>query len=75
MTCIVGYKDGNDVWIGGDSLGSNEWGQQIATAQPKVFTNGPMLMGCCGSFRLAQLLQYGVDFKRAAHPDGMPDHD
>lgn len=75
MTCIVGYRNDDGVWIGGDSLGSNDWGQQIATAQPKVFTNGPMLIGCCGSFRLAQLLQYVVDFERCAHPAGMPDHE
>lgn len=67
MTCIVGIAANGKVWMGGDSLASDKiTGVQIR--HPKVFvksvptTDGDpidMLIGCCGSFRMMQVLEYG----------------
>ena len=58
MTCIVGFVEGNSVWMGGDSAGTNDWLNQDLYDSPKVFRNGPMLLGSCGSARQAQLLRW-----------------
>lgn len=58
MTCIVGLVEGGSVWIGGDSAGTNGWLDQVLYDSPKVFRNGPMLIGSCGSARQAQLLRW-----------------
>lgn len=68
MTCIAGLVHGTDVWIGGDSAGSNA-AFIMTRKDPKVFRVGDMLMGCCGSFRMAQLLR--CTFEPPAHPDDM----
>jgi len=57
MTCIVGYIDrANDtVHLGGDSAGVA--GLSITIRKdPKVFKNGPFIMGFTTSFRMGQLL-------------------
>jgi ATP-dependent protease HslVU (ClpYQ) peptidase subunit len=70
MTCIIGVKEKGKVYIGGDSAGVS--GIDICVRQDvKVFQNGPFLIGCCGSFRMIQLLQF--DFKPPEHPVGHDD--
>ena len=60
MTCIIGWIEGNKVWIGGDSAGVG--GLKIRTrADEKVFKNGEMLFGYTSSFRLGQLLRYSLE--------------
>jgi len=60
MTCIVGIADKDGVYIGGDSAGVA--GLNILIRQdPKVFINGPFIIGCTTSFRMIQLLQYRFD--------------
>jgi ATP-dependent protease HslVU (ClpYQ) peptidase subunit len=60
MTCIVGLVDRGGVYIGGDSAGVA--GLDITLmAQPKVFHNGPFLIGYTSSFRMGQLLQFALD--------------
>ena len=57
MTCIVGLRDGDRVWVGADSLASNGhimWDM----LDPKIFRNGDFLIGCSGSPRAAQLMQH-----------------
>jgi ATP-dependent protease HslVU (ClpYQ) peptidase subunit len=56
MTCIVGLVENNCVYIGGDSA---SWYADTVTtvADGKVFRNGPMLFGGCGSHRLNVLLR------------------
>lgn len=66
MTCIVGVVEGDKVWMGGDSAGTNGWLDQVLYESPKVFRNGDMLIGSCGSARQAQLLRYELT---------IPDHD
>ena len=57
MTCIVGLVDGATVWMGGDSAGVA--GLDISLrADPKVFHNGPYLIGFTSSFRIGPLLRF-----------------
>jgi len=61
MTCIVGIVHKQAVYIGGDSAScETESFDRNRIKQPKVFVNGPMLIGWCGSFRMGQLLQYSL---------------
>lgn len=70
MTCIAGVADGSGVWIGGDSAGVSGWLSHVR-ADAKVFERGPFLMGFTTSFRMGQLLRYGLDVPN--HPEGMDD--
>jgi ATP-dependent protease HslVU (ClpYQ) peptidase subunit len=65
MTCIVGLTHEGSVFIGGDSLATAGYRRTIRTDE-KVFLNGPMLIGICGSARMKDLLQYSLV---------VPDHD
>ena len=57
MTCIVAIETPTGVWMGGDRMASTTR-NAIDMDQPKVFRNGPALIGNCGSIRQHQLLQY-----------------
>lgn len=65
MTCIVGFVEGDTVWMGGDSAGVAGLTLTVRADQ-KVFRNGPMLFGFTTSFRMGQLLRYALS---------VPDHD
>ena len=65
MTCIVGFVEGNNVWIGGDSATVGGYDLTVKD-NPKVFRNGDMLIGVCGSPRVSQVLRYALN---------APDHD
>jgi len=70
MTCIVGFKTRDKVYIGGDTLGS---GGQSGTVRKdgKVFRNKDMIFGFTSSYRMGQLLRYV--FTPPAHPEGEDD--
>ena len=60
MTCIIGYKDGDKVYIGADSLGSNGYLGRI-NKNKKVFKlkdSANIIAGYTDSFRMGQILQY-----------------
>lgn len=59
MTCIVGIANGTTVFLGGDSasVGSLDISR---TLHPKVFNNGPYVIGYTSSFRMGQLLEFGI---------------
>ena len=57
MTCVVGMIDGDNVYMGADSCGSNGTTYTIRK-DPKVFINGDFLIGYTSSFRMGQLLMY-----------------
>lgn len=59
MTCIVGYidKENRKIIMGGDSAGVAGLDVQIRK-DPKVFKNGPMIIGYTSSFRMGQLLRF-----------------
>ena len=68
MTCIVGIVEGNEVYIGADSAAKS--GHEVRESKlPKVFVNGPFVIGYTSSFRMGQILQYHL---RAA-PQGPED--
>lgn len=65
MTCIVGIARANgEVWIGGDSAGTNADSQQTIETTEKVFfvrnahSGDEFLLGCSTSFRMIDLLKY-----------------
>jgi ATP-dependent protease HslVU (ClpYQ) peptidase subunit len=57
MTCVVGVVHQGDVYIGGDSASFSGL-DMTHRRDPKVFRNGPFLIGFTSSFRMGQLLQY-----------------
>jgi ATP-dependent protease HslVU (ClpYQ) peptidase subunit len=61
MTCIVGYKGKDRVFMGADTAGCDS-GQYLHyhRADPKIFRNGDYLVGFTSSFRMGQLLRYAV---------------
>lgn len=60
MTCIVGYKTEDGIYMGADSCGSD--GHSYSRRKDKkVFFNNGYIIGFCGSFRMGQILQF--DFK------------
>jgi ATP-dependent protease HslVU (ClpYQ) peptidase subunit len=73
MTCIVGVKTPQGVFIGGDSASTNDSGLQTILAGRKVFFIGEeenrMLLGCTTSCRMMQLLHY--ELQLPSYEDGM----
>lgn len=59
MTCIVGLAINGTVYMGGDSAGVGGWDLTIRK-DPKVFKNGPYLIGYTSSFRMGQLLRFNL---------------
>ena len=62
MTCIVGLEADGKVYIGGDSASTSGWNLDISRLR-KVFRSGDFLMGCTGTWRISQLLQYSLDVR------------
>lgn len=60
MTCIVGITDGDTVFIGSDSAGSDN-GTLYLRKEGKVFRVGEMVIGVSGSMRMSQLLKYSLE--------------
>jgi ATP-dependent protease HslVU (ClpYQ) peptidase subunit len=57
MTCIVGIRRNNHVWIGGDSAGLAGW-DKTPRLDPKVFLKGEFIIGYTTSFRMGQILRF-----------------
>lgn len=57
MTCIVGIKYKNKVFIGGDSAAVDGYSVN-ARRDKKVFRNGKFLIGFSGSFRMGQIMRF-----------------
>lgn len=66
MTCIVGLKHKDKIYIGGDSLGSNSDLQKTVRADAKVFIKHDMIFGFTSSFRMGQILRYAFDIPQRA---------
>lgn len=63
MTCIVGLERDGDVWIGGDSAGVSGLDVNVRSDEKVFFVENKqqkMLMGFTSSFRMGQLLRYGL---------------
>jgi len=70
MTCIVGFidKKTKTVTMGADSAGCS--GYEITIRKdPKVFKNGPFLIGCTSSFRMIQLLRFSLKLPEIKNKD------
>lgn len=63
MTCVVGLVDRGQVFMGADSAGSTLHGQITTRTDKKIFMNGELMVGICGSFRMRDILQYHITFK------------
>ena len=57
MTAICAVVHDDKVWMGGDSAGVAGH-SLIPRSDPKVFINGPFVMGFTSSFRMGQLLRW-----------------
>lgn len=68
MTCICGVASKGEVFIGGDSAALTGWAMTVRS-DPKVFINGPFLIGFTSSFRMGQLLRFS--FKPPIHHAGV----
>jgi hypothetical protein len=73
MTCVIGYKTDAGIWLGADSAGTNEIGQQTSRADTKVFRRQGMTFAFCGSYRMGQLLNFQLEVPD--HPAGMGDYE
>ena len=63
MTCIIGYADSKNMYIAGDSCGSN--GSYFTIRKDdKIFKKGKMLFGYTTSFRMGQLLQWKLSIPK-----------
>lgn len=71
MTCIVGIEHEGIVWIGGDSASTAKNFDQSTNINPKVFFNGPFLLGFAGSWRFGALVRYS--FKPPKRKRGVKD--
>lgn len=60
MTVIIGLKHGDDVYIAADRAAVDGWNNTVS-AESKVFRVGELLIGTCGSRRMAQVLRYRLD--------------
>lgn len=71
MTCIVGLEHDGKVYLGGDSIAIEDY-SAFLVSDSKVFTIGDqMIMGFCSSYRIGQLLHYGL--KLPPHEKGKSD--
>lgn len=57
MTCVVGYENNGEVYIGADSQGSSGW-DKTDRADHKVFISHGILYGFTSSYRMGQILKY-----------------
>src|SRR6266705_789907 len=58
MTCVVGLVSDEKVYIGSDSLGTDENGKTLISTYGKIIRLGDFLIGKAGSIRMGQILQY-----------------
>jgi len=58
MTAIIGIEANGHVYVGGDSMVGNGWGEKGVTSLRKVFRTGEFLIGYTSSFRMGQILQH-----------------
>jgi ATP-dependent protease HslVU (ClpYQ) peptidase subunit len=64
MTCIVALEHKGLSYIGSDSFMGNANTRDV-TVRPKLFAKGErFVIGFAGSFRGAQLVEYGISFRK-----------
>jgi len=70
MTAIVGFVKNGNVYMAGDTLGSNGFTKSEYT-ESKVFINGDFILGYTSSFRFGEILEY--NFKPPKQENGVSD--
>jgi ATP-dependent protease HslVU (ClpYQ) peptidase subunit len=61
MTCIIGLVHEDTIYMGGDSaLTDTDNMTQRVMADQKVFVKDSMIIGCCSSLRVMQLLEHSL---------------
>jgi len=64
VTCIVGYRQGSTVWLGGDGRASDPTYSNFSAPRcPKVWKQGNWVWGGLGSYRGIQLVRNYVKIK------------
>lgn len=71
MTCIVGWLEKGDVYLGGDSAGVSGYDVTVRK-DPKVFKVGEFVIGFTTSFRMGQILMF--KFNPSAPEENMTDY-
>jgi ATP-dependent protease HslVU (ClpYQ) peptidase subunit len=72
MSCVIGLKHKNDVYVAADGVASTEDGDTRPIKAVKIFRRGNYLLGYAGSIRTGQIIQRG-DFKAPKSIWGWPD--
>lgn len=71
MTCIVAVAHDGKVVMGGDSAAvDSNWDLGLG-AESKVWQQGPVLFGACGSFRVSQVIRWRMHLP-TPDPDDEP---
>lgn len=62
MTCIIGYKENDAIWLASDGMCTDQENRyRIEENYPKVFEKDNILFGTSGSMRVSQLIQYSLN--------------
>ena len=82
MTCIIGCRTDQKIYIAGDSAGADDSGFGVSRGDTKVYkkqtNNGGLILGFSHSFRYGQLLKFkwdvpkydeSLDFEEYLHTD------
>ena len=73
MTCIVGWAENGNVWVGGDSAGVA--GYMLAKrADEKVFNKDEFIFGFTSSFRMGQLIRYKLSIPKIEENQDIDDY-
>jgi hypothetical protein len=73
MTCIVGWAEKGNVWIGGDSAGVAGYFLQVR-ADEKVFKKEEFVFGFTSSFRMGQLIRYKLSIPKPEEKQDINDY-
>lgn len=65
MTCIIGYVEGEKVFMGSDSCVSSGWTEAILNNdEGKVFKKGDIVFGITGLLRYMQLIRHDLTIRQ-----------
>jgi len=72
MTCVIGLKTQNDVYLAADSVCTDTQTLHLHTRnERKIFTNGNAIFGYSGLCRLPQVVEYNFKMPKQTQKDDM----